>query len=1193
MPEVITMPNNNVEEFIGNKLIFRHLPAYANYIRDNHIVPYIQDQIDMSREMNLPIMRFIEGIPDKDLIEMGIQSHRDFLTAAENNTLKEHFEKALQTWTSDSMGIIKKDEIAAEDITVGGFIRKKAMLKFLPEYTSDINQLLEIVHEIDTMTVESGTASTNVYIRLLKERIAEQTFFSEILSNTTPGMNYTFDLASRSVKYLNKNALQFFGQTLQGMQEMGDTVVLSMVYPEDVAVTLNELAKCATAKDGEIISWEFRLRDSKGDYTWMKNYSTVFKRDEQGTPTEIVGIILDISKEKDIADKLLTRERQLLDAQAQAQVGSFELDIETGVLEVTPQFREIFEEQNCDPAILIKNVHPDDRAKIETKKQKAIADNGLYDNEYRYRINGKEKVLRSRGKVAYKNGRKVMSGTVMDITERHKMIQDLLESQELYRQAQELSHIGNWQWDIQKNECKWSEEVFRIYEIAPTEGNLRPEYVEKYRHPEDAEMVLEKVRQLHEEHIPTDYTYRILLPTGKIKYINVKGDLLYDEHNTVTHLFGTVQDITEKQLLIEQLQKSEELFKQAQARTHIGNWTWDIPENKVAWSDEMYRVYGLEPQSQEVTYETYLSHIHPEDRPIREKQVQQVFETGAPEDHHYRIIMADGSVRILHTKSELEYDKQGKPLRMTGTCQDVTEKQMLIDRLQHSEQLYKQAQSISRMGNWAWDMETKQLEWSDEVYHIYELEPQSLTNSFTLDQYTHPDDEHIVMDEIKKAVAAREPFDFNYRIILNGGKIKTLHVRGEVKRGEGKTLSIYGTIQDITEQKLVEKKIRDYQEFIEKITNVTPSIIATYNIHTGKYSYINEAVDKLLGHPVARIMEEGVGFTATIVHPDDIAAITEQNIKAIEDANNMTDVTNEPVVDFKYRMCNKNGEYRWFHTYGTIFERNEQGKVESVLNVSVDITEQEKAEQALFLKNLQLQQSNTSLEEYAYVASHDLKEPLRKIATFSDRMLNSEQNSLSDDGKVYLNKVIESSRRMQTMINDLLSVSTILGNKAIEPCDLNQLLADAMQTLDHKIEERKATIDHDQLPTVPVVPSQIRQLFQNLISNSLKFGDTTRPLHIKITHKFLTHKMAEHYGLVKAKKYLQVDVEDNGIGFDNQYAGKIFAIFQRLHGKSEYDGTGIGLAICKKIVENHDGTIFAKGEPDKGAIFTFVIPIVN
>lgn len=1063
------MPNETLKEFptgepsIFNNMSFRHLPAYARFIRQHYLVPYITEQLRISKEIKLPMLKFFRGIPEDELITMSIPSHTEFLTAVENNNLPQHFEKALQLWIADGLGILKRDEVTAEDITLASYMRKKALIKFLTSYTTDVQEALEIINEIDQFTVESDTAATNIYIDLLKGRLNEQTHFTKTLSNTTPGINYVFNLNERYIKYANRNASKFLGFEQEEIQEKGVKLIWDVVHPDDAAHTIEEFKKFTQTSDDEIISWELRLRGIDGKYVWMKNYSSVFKRDNKGIPVEIVGIILDISKEKDISEKLLIREKQMLDAQAQANLGSFEMDVETNAIQVSPQFMEIFELTGApDVVAMRKNIHPDDAIVSNAAMEKARNEPGsIYDVEYRYYVNGKEKIIWARGSVIERNGRKVSAGTVMDVTTRHKMLK--------------------------------------------------------------------------------------------------------------------------------QLQESEQLFKQAQARTHIGNWTWDIPADKVSWSDEMFRVYGLEPQSEEVNYETYLAHIHPDDRETRVKQVQRVFETGEPEDNHYRIIRPDGSITILHTKSEITYDIHGKPLLMTGTCQDITEKQLLIQKLQHSEFLYKQAQAISHIGNWTWNMETTEIEWSDEMYRIYDLEPDTLISSASLRQYNHPDDIQLIDESIKTAVETKQPFDFNYRLVLNGGKIKTVHAKGEIDSSKA-TPVIYGTLQDITEQKETEKRLKDYQEFIEKITDVTPSIIAAYNIHTGQYSFVNDAVENLLGYPTAMVRKEGVPFITSIVHPDDIPYINEKNIQALEEANRLPRPDHEPIYEFKYRMRNKNGEYRWFHTYGTIFERNEKGLVESVLNISVDITDQELAEQALYQKNLQLQQSNTSLEEYAYVASHDLKEPLRKIATFSDRILTTQYDTLGTDGKNYLHKIIDSSKRMQAMISDLLSVSTILGNTAYEPCNLQDILHEALIPLEYKIEEGKATIEADNLPVISAVPSQFRQLFQNLIGNSLKFTRSGIPAHIKISHKYIGAKAAATYQLTKANSYLQIQLEDNGIGFDNEYASKIFAIFQRLHGKSEYEGTGIGLAICKKIVENHRGSISAKGVIGHGAIFTIIIP---
>ncbi len=1189
MPEKVLLENQaaiSPEPEAGLRL----LPGYAAFVRDNYLVPYVQEQIHISRRVNLPMLRFFSGIPDDELLAMSMKSNGGFLTAIEENRVKEQLEKSLEVWVADQMGVIKREEIMAEDIILAGYIRKQALMKFLPGYTSDVHEAIEIIKEIDAFTVEADTAATNVYIRLLKNRISEQAHFTETLSNTTPGLNYIYSLGDSGIKYVNRNAELFFGKSQQELEEMGSAAIGKNLHPGDVEMTNEQLAKFTGMADGEVTSWEMRLRHTSGRYIWMRNYASVFRRDGLGVPVEIVGIILDVAKEKEIADKLLQREKQLIEAQSQAKIGSFELDVETGAIEVTPQFKEIYEVTDVDISAITGRVHPADRERAIANRNKTLAEESTDDNEYRYLVNGKEKVIWSRGTIFHKNGRKVLIGTVMDVTSRHEMVRELLQSRDRYQQAQQIAHIGNWNRNLETNVCTWTDELYRIYDLEPRPDHLRPEITREYRHPDDIAMYDEHMQLLRDVHIPCDFNFRIILPDGQLKHLNVKADIGRNEEGKVVRTFGTVQDITEKQLLIDQLRESEALYKQAQELSHIGNWEWNLLSGKIHWSDELYRIYGLSPGT-ELSFDQIMAFNRPGDNENIRQKLKACKETFQPSETYYHIILEDGTEKVLHAKTET-LAEDGKAYKMGGTIQDVTEKQLLIERLQESDKLFRQAQEISRIGNWSWDMETKKLEWSDELYRIYELEPQSIDTSPTIGLYNHPEDEAIIRDTIKASLENQKPFDFNYRIILKQGRVKTLNARGEVKRREdGQPGMIFGTVQDVTEQKNVERQLKDYHEFVEKITDVTPSIIAAYNIHSGQFFFINDAIEKLLGYSSAKVMEEGAAFMASIVHPDDIQALMEKNNRALEEANLLADTDTEPIVEFKYRMLNKRGEYRWFHTYGTIFERDASGQVVSVLNISVDITAQEETEQALYRKNLLLQQSNTSLEEYAYVASHDLKEPLRKISTFSDRLLNSQQIVLNEDGKIYLDKIAAAANRMQKMINDLLSVATILGNKAYEPADLNVLMSEAIQPLDHKIEEMGAVIEVDALPELEVVPSQFRQLFQNLIGNALKFARPDTQLLIKITHKIIGQKAGEQFGLTKAKNYLQIEIEDNGIGFDNQYAGKIFAIFQRLHGKSEYEGTGIGLAICKKIVENHNGVIFAKGMPGIGTIFTIVIPM--
>jgi light-regulated signal transduction histidine kinase (bacteriophytochrome) len=239
--------------------------------------------------------------------------------------------------------------------------------------------------------------------------------------------------------------------------------------------------------------------------------------------------------------------------------------------------------------------------------------------------------------------------------------------------------------------------------------------------------------------------------------------------------------------------------------------------------------------------------------------------------------------------------------------------------------------------------------------------------------------------------------------------------------------------------------------------------------------------------------------------------------------------------------------------------------------------------------NQQLEISNIELQQYASLASHDLQEPLRKIITFSrlleDRFLNSKPDALQ-----FMGKIITAAERMRSLINDLLNYSKLTGEAEFIPCNLNKIINDVKTDLELSINEKAAQITVEHIPSVEVIPGQMRQLFQNIISNALKFSKPDEPPCIKIWGNRVTEKSITASESASGD-FLRIFIEDNGIGFDEIYRDKIFTIFQRLHGRQEYEGTGIGLAIVKKIVEKHNGLLTAKSQLGKGATFIIVLPV--
>ncbi len=520
------------------------------------------------------------------------------------------------------------------------------------------------------------------------------------------------------------------------------------------------------------------------------------------------------------------------------------------------------------------------------------------------------------------------------------------------------------------------------------------------------------------------------------------------------------------------------------------------------------------------------------------------------------------------------------------------EREDLLTRLQQSEELSKQAQALAHVGNWDWNISENKVHWTDELYRIYGLEPQSteITLESFLD-FVHPQDVELVMEETRKTIQEKQAGNFYHRIILPSGVEKILHARSEALTDDkGEVIKIIGTSQDVTTEKLLERKNRDSQIFIEKIAHATPCVIASYNIQSGKYVFVSAGLTKLLGYQPEEVLQQGTSFFLERIHPDDLAPLMLKNAEALKRANDSIHDSNEPIVEFQYRVRHSNGQFRWLHTFGTVFDRNQNNEVEHVLNISLDITDAIDASEVLKQRTIELQQSNASLEEFAFVASHDLKEPLRKIITFSDRLIVTETSSISNEGRSLLNKITNSTIRMEQMINDLLSLSVVSADKTFSRVNLKKLLEDVLITFEHRIEERQAKIEISELPDMNVVPSQIRQLFQNILSNAFKFSKQNVSPVIAIRHRIINHSKLDDASVQKSEQYLELEISDNGIGFDNSQVDKIFAVFQRLHERTSYEGTGIGLAICKKIVENHGGRIFATGRPMDGAIFTILLP---
>ena len=763
----------------------RYLPSFASYLLNQCLKDYVKLQIKLSRQLNIPLLKALSHFNDEQLEALSMTTSAEFLNYLAENKAEEQIDKSIANWAANRLPTIDKYDVSAEDITLITYMRKQGMLNFIPGYCSSSEQIIELVKEIDLFSLESETRSTNFYINLLKHRIEENTHFIEKIAQTTPSAIYVFDIVKYQGVYSNQKLGQILGYDQEELNKLGDRAIESLIHPDDTYVIKDNLEKIRKGTEGEIITYDFRIKNKEGEYKWVRSYESIFKRNEHGEVLETIGITLDVNKEKKTAKALEASDARYRQAEAITHIGNYEWNVRTGLLIWSEELYRIYGMEPSQTPFLSNLIekynHPDDAAEVSKIISQSVQTLDPFDFYYRIILdNGVQKILHAIGEIVKGKDEKAeyILGTAQDVTEKQTLIKQLRNKEALYKQAEELGNMGNWSWDTNSKKLEWTDQLYRIYGMEPQSEEIDMDKFLSFVHPEDKEFVKEGIDQFNKENY-LDFTFRIVTREGKIKTLRSIAQVHRDKNGKAISVVGTERDTTEKQNLIDQLKKSEELYKQAQSLAHVGNWTWNIDADLVMWSDELYRIYGLEPQSETITYQRYISFIHPEDQDKVDRQLQLANDFGKSWEFTHRIINAKGQVRILEATGEVLTDKNGKPQMMLGTAQDITDRLILIEKLQESEKHFNQAQNLARIGNWSMDLKTMKYVWSDEMYNIYELEKGKEISAELWEKYIHPDDHDEVMKYFDESVQNLKPYDKIHRIKLSSGKIKTVHRKGE------------------------------------------------------------------------------------------------------------------------------------------------------------------------------------------------------------------------------------------------------------------------------------------------------------------------------------------------------------------------------------------------------------------------------
>ncbi|MEJ2587520.1 MAG: MASE3 domain-containing protein [Deltaproteobacteria bacterium] len=388
---------------------------------------------------------------------------------------------------------------------------------------------------------------------------------------------------------------------------------------------------------------------------------------------------------------------------------------------------------------------------------------------------------------------------------------------------------------------------------------------------------------------------------------------------------------------------------------------------------------------------------------------------------------------------------------------------------------------------------------------------------------------------------------------------------------------------------------RDLQQneaFLNSVVKSSLSGLYIYDMESGINTFINPQYTRLTGYTLKAIQEMSETAFFNLFHPQD-------QEKVAAHLERLKSATDREIHEIEYRFKTKDGRWIWCISRDAIFKRGEDGSVLQFMGSFLDITERRNMEDELRRTRDELEVSvqertaelrwrNRELREFAYVASHDLQEPLRKIQTFGELLQNEAGETLSERAKDYLKRMRNAARRMQALVQSLLAYSRLsTGVSPYTSAELNEIVQKALDNLELKIEETGASITVEKLPRIETDPIQMIQLFQNLIGNALRFHHQNQTPWIRIES---TSPLGSD---TASSQYCEIRVQDNGIGFEEKYVDQIFRPFERLHGRHEYEGTGMGLAICQRIVERHGGRITAKSKPGKGTTFLITLPFVQ
>ena len=723
------------------------------------------------------------------------------------------------------------------------------------------------------------------------------------------------------------------------------------------------------------------------------------------------------------------------------------------------------------------------------------------------------------------------------------------------------------EWDRAFNIVRWSGEAQRIFGWAAPEVLAKNPFAFKFVYEPDALAVRRAMAHLGDGQPRVTLNNRNYTKAGAILHCEWHNSVIWDEAGNIISILSLVCDATARVEAQTALLRNEQRFELVVRGANDGVWDWDLATGELYLSPRYRELIGDDDRPTVAGIEAWESHIFPDDRAMVLAAVNDHLEEGAPFDIEYRLRGLEGAVRWFRGRGQAVWDENGRPLRMAGSISDITDRRIAQQLLRETAEKYCSLVETTRTGYAVFDERGRVIDANAEYVRLAGRATLAEVLGRSPDEWSGQPGlsppQFTGHDLIEQAILAGQARALETQYIGPAGKVTPVEMNATaVTTAQG--VRLLALVRDISHRKRAEAAVVELKNRYEAAAAASRQFVYELDYETGDIRW---------GADTTALLGSGPSLLSRIelwiqrIHPDDRRAYDLARQRLTADRGNF---------HLEYRVRDHDGLY--IHVEDTArFHADALGRTSRMVGFVADVTERVRGREELARHAAELARSNAELERFAYVASHDLQEPLRMVTSFTRLLAERYKGRLDKDADEFIGFAVEGATRMRCLVDDLLAYSRVSSTpRTMIEVDANAAVERALRNLKVTIDEAGAAVEVTPLPTVTADELQLTLLFQNLIANAVKFRGPLPPV-LKIS-------------AAKDNGAWRFSVEDNGIGIEPKHRERVFQMFQRLHSRSRFAGNGIGLTICKRIVEDMGGSIEIQDAVGNGCVFSFTVP---